>query len=60
MAFERGAGAEGDDRHAAPAQAATIAATSSVLAGEDHRVGRVPGMLGHVLAVLLAHRRGGR
>ena len=42
------------------AQTRTIAATSSVEFGEGDGVGRVAVVVGGVLAVLLAHRRGGR
>ena len=41
------------------AQIRTIAATSSVRGDEGHRVGRMALVVGHVLAVLLAHRRRG-
>ena len=42
------------------AQTRTIAATSSVELGEGDGVGRMPLVPGHVLAVLLADRGGGR
>ena len=60
VAFQRGAGAEGNDRHVAGrAQLDDVADFLGGL-GEHHRIGWMAGMVGFVVAVLFAHRLGDR
>ena len=59
VAFQRRAGAEGDDRHARLGAARNDLGDLLGRAGEDDGVGRGVGMVRLAAAVLLARRRGG-